>query len=117
MANEKHVALLESGVENWNKWREENPDEKPDLEGADLGGANLKDVNLEDANLDGAKLTRSIGFSAIFSQATGKSVLASERRGPGLGPAGVVGHTQIVEDQADVAGKALNRSGDGITGL
>ena len=31
MANEEHVALLKQGVEVWNKWREENPDIKPDL--------------------------------------------------------------------------------------
>jgi len=31
MADEEHVALLEQGVEVWNKWREENPGIVPDL--------------------------------------------------------------------------------------
>jgi hypothetical protein len=31
MANEEHLALLQQGVEVWNKWRNENFEIKPDL--------------------------------------------------------------------------------------
>jgi len=31
MVNEEHVSLLKQGVEVWNRWREENPDVRPDL--------------------------------------------------------------------------------------
>ena len=31
MANKEHLKILKQGVEAWNKWREENPDVKPDL--------------------------------------------------------------------------------------
>ncbi|BAQ60632.1 pentapeptide repeat family protein [Geminocystis sp. NIES-3708] len=41
MANEEHLRILNKGVEVWNKWRQENPDIKPDLVGADLIGVNL----------------------------------------------------------------------------
>jgi hypothetical protein len=47
MADEEHVALLKQGAEVWNKWRQENPDVRPnlneaDLNEADLGGAALR---------------------------------------------------------------------------
>ena len=40
MADDEHLALLESGVGGWNKWRANNP-RKETLHGADLSGANL----------------------------------------------------------------------------
>lgn len=56
MANRKHFEHLKQGVKRWNQWREENPGEKPDLEGADFEGADLEEVNLEEANLVGVNL-------------------------------------------------------------
>jgi hypothetical protein len=62
MANDEHVALLKQGVAAWNAWRDENPDIRPDLDGANLSSgaylvdANLSGANLFDANLDGAIL-------------------------------------------------------------
>jgi hypothetical protein len=57
MANEKHLALLQKGVEVWNQWRASNAEVRPDLSGAELGGANLHGVDLNKANLQGADLT------------------------------------------------------------
>ncbi len=57
MANPEHLAKLKEGVEAWNKWREENPDVKPDLKGADLSDADLFKANLCGANLRGANLS------------------------------------------------------------
>lgn len=69
--NEEHVAILKSGVDAWNYWRETNLDILPDLKfiylaGLDLKGSNLKyaqlqkvhltDVNLNNVNLLGANL-------------------------------------------------------------
>jgi len=56
MANEEHLKILEQGVEQWNKWREENESIKPDLQVADLSGANLSRANLRRANLGDANL-------------------------------------------------------------
>ncbi|MCF7810983.1 toll/interleukin-1 receptor domain-containing protein, partial [bacterium] len=63
MANPEHVKIIKQGVEVWNKWREDNPDIRPDLQEADLAfifilkghhaGLNLKDANLVEANLEG----------------------------------------------------------------
>lgn len=59
MANPEHLAILKKGVEVWNKWRQQNPDIKPDLSGADLLRAKLKGANLCEVNLEGADLRRS----------------------------------------------------------
>lgn len=56
MANEKHLALLQQGVEMWNQWRENHPEIEPDLRGADLSGASLVSINLWKADLWGADL-------------------------------------------------------------
>jgi hypothetical protein len=72
MANDEHVTILKQGVDAWNKWRDENPNVRPDLSeailsranlsgadltGADLGGAHLYRTDLSGANLRGADLT------------------------------------------------------------
>ena len=55
MANAEHLGIIhQQGV--WNKWREQNPAEKPDLSGADLRGAKLKLADLNGAKLNLAEL-------------------------------------------------------------
>ncbi|MBD2580154.1 pentapeptide repeat-containing protein [Oscillatoria sp. FACHB-1406] len=67
--NSKHLALLKKGTKAWNRWRENNPDVRPelygvdisslgniDLEGVDLSSADLREAKLECANLIGADL-------------------------------------------------------------
>ncbi|MGH1363290.1 MAG: pentapeptide repeat-containing protein [Calditrichia bacterium] len=56
MANPEHLDILKQGVEVWNKWREENPDVRPDLIEADLTRFKLIEVNFEDVNLSEANL-------------------------------------------------------------
>jgi hypothetical protein len=41
MADEEHLAILRSGVEKWNAWREANPSVRPSLSGANLEGERL----------------------------------------------------------------------------
>jgi uncharacterized protein YjbI with pentapeptide repeats len=67
MANPGHLEILEQGVEEWNQWRKDNPEELPDLiridlseanlRGANLRGAILREADLRKVNLDGADLT------------------------------------------------------------
>ena len=57
MANEEHLKILRSGVEKWNKWREENPDVMPDLKKANLTKVSLSGVDLRLADLSGADLS------------------------------------------------------------
>lgn len=56
MADEEQVKLLKSGVEAWNKWREENPQAEARLSNAELNGAHLHGANLRQGNLRGANL-------------------------------------------------------------
>ena len=56
MANNDQVEMLKKGVVAWNKWRDENPNIRPDL-GADLRGANLVGADLSVANLNAANLS------------------------------------------------------------
>jgi len=57
MANQQQLELLRQGVtEDWNRWRLEYPDTRPELQAADLSGANLASANLSGADLSGASL-------------------------------------------------------------
>lgn len=69
MANPEHLAILEQGVDAWNKWRMENPEIRPDLSGVDLLGADLKYANLEWANLRGANLEKANLWGATINNA------------------------------------------------
>lgn len=58
MANEEHLAILKQGVEVWNKWREANPDVRPDLSKTNLYEADLRWANLSETNLSKVNLGR-----------------------------------------------------------
>ena len=60
-------------MENWNKWREQNTNIKPDLSESDFRQANLQKANLSHANLDKAKLQFSNLREANLEGATGLS--------------------------------------------
>jgi uncharacterized protein YjbI with pentapeptide repeats len=56
MANPEHLEVLKRGVEEWNQWRIDNPELRPDLGRADLRGADLCNRDLRDADLSFADL-------------------------------------------------------------
>jgi|SRR6266487_412908 len=56
MANQEHLDILKQGVDNWNQWRREHPEIRPDLIGADLGKTNLSEANLSESDLYDARL-------------------------------------------------------------
>jgi uncharacterized protein YjbI with pentapeptide repeats len=62
MANEEHLARLKDAIErndvaDWNLWREENRDIRPDLTGMKLSEAGLRSADLSRADLSGADLS------------------------------------------------------------
>jgi len=57
MADKDQVEILYQGVDAWNKWRKENPDEILDLRDAELMNLNLENVNLAEADLKKANLS------------------------------------------------------------
>lgn len=66
MANVEQLVILYRGVKDWNEWRKENPEIKPDLRGvhlivapfsgANLSGVNLSDTDLREANFNATQL-------------------------------------------------------------
>ena len=56
MTKKEIVAMLFRSVEEWNKWRRENPDILPNLSESDLRMADLRMADLRMANLRGADL-------------------------------------------------------------
>jgi tetratricopeptide (TPR) repeat protein len=62
--NPEHLALLKKSIQEFNAWRAENWNIKPDLSGADLRGMNLFQANLTDTNLASADLSDAILVSA-----------------------------------------------------
>jgi uncharacterized protein YjbI with pentapeptide repeats len=56
MADKEHFELAMRDVDAWNKWREENPRERPDLSFAVMRGADLTMANLSGALLYEADL-------------------------------------------------------------
>jgi uncharacterized protein YjbI with pentapeptide repeats len=54
MADPEHLEILRNGVEGWNRWRESNPEARPDLSASALSRQDLRGANLSRANLSGA---------------------------------------------------------------
>jgi uncharacterized protein YjbI with pentapeptide repeats len=101
VANGEHLVLLRRGNAVWNKWRERNPNESPDLSladlseahlngadlrGADLRGANLREADLGTANLREADLsdTNLIGANLIGANLIGARLIGARLIGARL---------------------------------
>ncbi len=84
MANPEHLEILKHGVDVWNRWREEKPAIRPNLDGADLSKMNLRKVNfnktilqrtylteadLTEADLNGANLSNAVLIKSILIKA------------------------------------------------
>ncbi|MDJ0572859.1 MAG: pentapeptide repeat-containing protein [Pleurocapsa sp. MO_192.B19] len=67
MANEEQLAILNQGVEVWNKWREENPKIIPDLKGAKLRDKHLNKANFSKADIRSADFTKANLTDANFT--------------------------------------------------
>jgi hypothetical protein len=79
MANPEHLEILKQGVDVWNRWREDNPTIRPDLQEAVLNSfdlasfvlteSNLTKAQLRDARLRGAALQGAVLFNADLLRA------------------------------------------------
>lgn len=63
MAKQEQIELLRQGIDVWNEWRTQYPDDQLDLSEADLNRSNLSGAFLTEAmfiktNLTGAVLTQ-----------------------------------------------------------
>lgn len=62
MANEQIVAMLRRDPQEFNQWREDNPEASIDLLEADLRGVNLAGADLSAQDLEGADLRGAISI-------------------------------------------------------
>jgi uncharacterized protein YjbI with pentapeptide repeats len=100
-ANPDHLAVLERGVDVWNRWRQEHRDIRVNLKGANLGGANLIRVDLEGVLLNQADLGRADLRSACLnnSELVAANLKGANLRSSSLVRAGLRG--------ADLSGASL----------
>ncbi len=66
-----YIELLEQGVDAWNRWRSDHPDERPNLESAYLFEKALPNINLSQTNLSRACL---IGADLTGADLTGANL-------------------------------------------
>ncbi len=62
MANPEHLIILKRGIEDWNRWRKERSEIRPDISqvnfnGVDLSRANFAGAFISDADLAGANIS------------------------------------------------------------
>ena len=69
MEIQRHFEIFSQGVDVWNQWRKEHPNEKPYLTGMNLWGGQFQGVNLSRAHLMGAGLRWADFSNADFSSA------------------------------------------------
>jgi len=81
MANQEYLDVLEQGVDEWNKWREENPEIRPDLHKANLSRGNLRLAYLHKASLRAANLG---GTNLRGADLSGAYLLGAYLRGANL---------------------------------
>ena len=78
MANQEHLDILSRGVEEWNEWRAENPEIRPDLSLRDLSDANLSGANLTQADLSVSAIQKADLRKANLHKATLIRTMGSE---------------------------------------
>jgi uncharacterized protein YjbI with pentapeptide repeats len=89
MTNLEHVTILKRGtVADWNVWRREHRDVRPDFSGTDLHGADLHNADLIEANLSEARLGDANLSGAMLNRA---SLSGADLRGANLASAGLQG--------------------------
>jgi hypothetical protein len=82
MANLEHLDILAKGVEAWNAWREQYPNDRPDLSNVSLRSAVLRGINLKYAAAAGTDFSAARLTSADLSGAsvTGATLIEADLR-------------------------------------
>ena len=93
MADKEHFELVMRDVNAWNKWREENPKERPDLSFAVMRGADLMLANLSGAVLSEADLVLANlrGADLRHADLRGANLVAARLMGADLSHANICG--------------------------
>jgi hypothetical protein len=80
MANPEHLEILNRGIEVWNRWRNQNPYIRPDLNKANLRGKILRKADLRRAYIIEAKLRKAnlIGADLRGTYLNGAELIEAE---------------------------------------
>lgn len=83
MAVKEHLRMIRQGSDAWDKWREKNPEVKPDLSEANLEDLDLSEIDLASANLKGADLNNAnlSGSNLNWSDLTGACFIRANLSG------------------------------------
>jgi hypothetical protein len=112
MADDKHIEILMDGVETWKKWRDENPEIRPNLTKADLRCALLDRADLHRADLTEADLTHAFLHEANLCEAdlTGAKLIGTNFCRAQLCDAHLIGADlhRANFDRADLTGANLS---------
>jgi hypothetical protein len=78
MPNDEHIAILNQGVDVWNRWRIDHPTIQPALRGValdnrDLAHINLSNAELPYANLNGARFYKANLLGANLFEIHGRA--------------------------------------------
>lgn len=95
MANPEHLIILDRGVYDWNKWRQENPGIRPDLSGVNLQKADLFGANFKNVDFSGANLWKA-GMSDV--NLSGSDLLKVNLSGADLQRANLCGSDMVIAD-------------------
>ena len=106
MANQQQLDLLRQGVtEFWNRWRLDNPDTQPELQGVDLTQANLGGLDLTHADLSGADLSGAdlnnanlSGAKLVVANLSGANLAGANLSGADLSGANLAGADLVSAD-------------------
>lgn len=113
----QHEEIINGGVEQWNKWRKDNPAVRPVLTGVNLSGKHLVNVDFSWANLERANLSGADLFGANFSNAsaTAASLFKANLTGANFSGADF-SEAQLIEANLDSAHlKGANFSGANLS--
>ncbi len=123
MADNQLVSMLLSSPGDWNRWRDANPEARPDLSearltGADLTKASLSETDLIAADLSGAILAKAslvgallLGANLRRSDLTLADLRGADLRGADLSGADLSNAIFLIQTQLETA------AGDGGTKL
>lgn len=125
MASADHLAILERGVEVWNKWRRSSPPHcgvdrdyiHPDLSGAGLFGAPLNGIDLRGADLRKSDLRNAqlVGVDFRGCRIEGTRLAGANLFAAHFGPIAMYVRHDDISFYLPVAGEAAGLSGPNVT--
>jgi uncharacterized protein YjbI with pentapeptide repeats len=109
MAHDEHLKLINECIEKqditiWNKWRQENPNIRPDLSGIDIRRTNLSNAALQGVILKGANLR---GADLSWADLTGADLNKTNLRRTNLSAANL---TEVNFSEANLSEANLSEA-------